>query len=128
KLGMQDKLFMGNLDAKRDGGFAGDYVEAMWMMLQQEKADDFVIATGECHTVRDLVNEALGYIDRSWEKQVEIDPREFRPSEVDELRGDMDKARRLLKWEPKVKFRELVRMMVDADLDDLKTHGDRERG
>jgi len=128
KLGMQDKLFMGNLDAKRDWGYAGDYVEAMWLMLQQDKPDDFVIATGQCNTVRDLLNEAFGYLDLEWNKHVEIDPRYFRPSEVDELRGDMSKAKRLLNWEPKVKFRELVRMMVDADLEDLKSHGDRERG
>jgi GDPmannose 4,6-dehydratase len=125
KLGLQDKLFMGNLDAKRDWGFAGDYVEAMWLMLQQDKADDFVIATGECHTVRDLLNEAFGHVGLSWEKHIEIDPRYFRPSEVDELRGDMSKAKRLLNWEPKVKFRELVKMMVDADLEDLKKNGDR---
>jgi GDPmannose 4,6-dehydratase len=125
KLGMQDKLFMGNLDAKRDWGFAGDYVEAMWLMLQQERADDFVIATGECHTVRDLLNEAFGYLGISWAEHVEIDPRYFRPSEVDELRGEMSKAKRLLGWQPKVKFPELVRMMVDADLLDLRKHGDR---
>jgi len=125
KLGLQDKLFLGNLDAKRDWGFAGDYVEAMWLMLQQEKPDDFVIATGECHTVRDFLDEAFGHIGKEWQKHVEIDPRYFRPAEVDELRGDMSKARRLLKWEPKVKFRELVKMMVDADLADIRDHGDR---
>src|SRR5688572_29098618 len=103
KLGLQDKLYLGNLDAKRDWGFAGDYVEAMWLMLQQEKPDDFVIATGQCHTVRDFLNEAFGYLDVEWKNHVEIDPRYFRPSEVDELRGDMTKARTLLKWEPKVK-------------------------
>src|SRR5579884_4380268 len=124
KLGLQDKLFLGNLDAKRDWGFAGDYVEAMWLMLQQEQPDDFVIATGECHTVRDFLDEAFGHIGKEWKKHVEIDPRYFRPAEVDELRGDMSKARRLLKWEPKVKFRELVKMMVDADLDDIREHGD----
>jgi GDPmannose 4,6-dehydratase len=96
----------------------------MWLMLQQETPDDFVIATGQCHTVRDFLDEAFGYLELDWQKHVEIDPRYFRPSEVDELRGEMEKARRLLKWEPKVKFRELVRMMVDADLSDLKKHGD----
>jgi GDPmannose 4,6-dehydratase len=125
KLGLQDKLFLGNLDAKRDWGFAGDYVEAMWLMLQQERPDDFVIATGECHTVRNFLDEAFEHLGMDWKKHVEIDPRYFRPSEVDELRGDMTKARRLLKWEPRVKFRELVRMMVDADLKDIRENGDR---
>jgi len=127
QLGMQDKVFLGNLDAKRDWGYAGDYVEAMWLMLQQEKPDDFVIATGECHTVRDFLDEAFGFLGLDWAKHVEIDPRYFRPSEVDELRGDMTKAKRLLKWEPTVKFRELVRMMVKADLEDLTIHGDQRR-
>ena len=122
KLGLQDKLFLGNLDARRDWGFAGDYVEAMWMMLQQEKPDDFVIATGECHTVREFLDHAFERLDLDWRKHVEIDPRYFRPAEVDELRGDMSKARRLLGWEPKVKFAELVKMMVDADLAQLQEH------
>ncbi|HEY1586568.1 MAG TPA: GDP-mannose 4,6-dehydratase, partial [Polyangia bacterium] len=125
KLGLQDKLFLGNLDAKRDWGFAGDYVEAMWLMLQQEKPDDFVIATGQCNTVRDFLDESFGHLGIEWKKHVEIDPRYFRPAEVDELRGDMTKARTILKWEPKVKFRDLVRMMVDADLKDIRDHGDR---
>ncbi len=125
KLGMQDKLFLGNLDAKRDWGFAGDYVEAMWRMLQVEKADDFVIATGECHTVRDFLDAAFGALGIEWKTHVEIDPRYFRPAEVDELRGDMSKAKKLLGWEPKVGFAELVRMMVAADLEDLKTNGDK---
>lgn len=125
KLGLQDKLFLGNLDAKRDWGFAGDYVEAMWLMLQHERPDDFVIATGECHTVRDFLDEAFAHLQIDWKQHVEIDPRYFRPAEVDELRGDMSKAKRLLNWEPKVKFRELVRMMVDADLADIREHGDR---
>jgi GDPmannose 4,6-dehydratase len=124
KLGMQDKLFLGNLEAKRDWGFAGDYVEAMWLMLQQDEPHDFVIATGECRTVRDFLDETFGYLDLDWHKYVEIDPRYFRPTEVDELRGDMSKARRLLNWEPKVKFRELVRMMVDADLVDVRGNGE----
>ncbi len=123
ELGLQEKLFLGNLDARRDWGFAGDYVEAMWLMLQQDKADDFVIATGESHTVRDFLDEAFGYRDLDWHEYVEIDPRYFRPSEVDDLRGDMSKAKRLLGWEPKVKFRDLVRMMVDADLADVRVNG-----
>jgi GDPmannose 4,6-dehydratase len=124
KLGLQDKLFLGNLEAKRDWGFAGDYVEAMWLMLQQEKPDDFVIATGQCHTVRDFLDEAFGHLGLDWKKYVEIDPRYFRPAEVDELRGDMTKAKTILKWEPKVKFAELVRMMVDADFGNIRDHGD----
>jgi GDPmannose 4,6-dehydratase len=124
KLGMQDKLFLGNLDAKRDWGFAGDYVEAMWLMLQQDKPDDFVIATGETHTVREFLDHAFGRVDIDWQKHVEIDPRYFRPAEVDELCGDMSKARRLLGWEPKLRFKDLVDLMVDADLKDLQTRGD----
>jgi GDPmannose 4,6-dehydratase len=127
KLGMQDKLFLGNLDAKRDWGYAGDYVEAMWLMLQQDKPDDFVIATGQCHTVRDFLDEAFGYLGIDWKPHVEIDSRYYRPAEVDELRGDMTKAKRLLKWEPKVKFRDLVHMMVKADLEDVTVHGDQRR-
>lgn len=116
KLGLQDKLFLGNLDARRDWGFAGDYVEAIWLILQEDQPDDFVIATGETHTVRQMLDEAFGYLDLDWEKYVEIDPRYYRPTEVDLLLGDATKAKRLLKWEPKVKFKELVRMMIDADL------------
>jgi GDPmannose 4,6-dehydratase len=120
KLGLQDKLFMGNLDARRDWGFAGDYVEAMWLMLQKDKPDDFVIATGECHTVREFLDHAFARLDLDWKKFVEIDARYFRPAEVDELRGDMTKAKRLLDWEPKVKFKQLVEMMVDADLEAMQ--------
>jgi GDPmannose 4,6-dehydratase len=127
KLGLADKLFLGNLDAKRDWGYAGDYVEAMWMMLQQEKPDDFVIATGECHSVRDLLDVAFGHLDLDWKKYVEIDPRYFRPSEVDELRGDASKARRVLGWQPRVDFKSLVARMVDADLADVRKHGHEER-
>ena len=116
KLGLQDKLFLGNLDAKRDWGFAGDYVEAMWLMLQQEQADDYVIATGETHSVRAFLEEAFGQVGLDWQKHVEIDPRYFRPAEVDLLIGDASKAKRVLGWEPRVGFRELVKMMVDADL------------
>lgn len=116
KLGLQDKLYLGNLDAKRDWGFAGDYVEAMYLMLQQDKPDDFVIATGETHSIRELLDEAFGHLALDWQQYVEIDPRYYRPAEVDLLIGDASKARRVLGWEPKVKFQELVRMMVDADL------------
>ena len=116
KLGLQDKLYLGNLDAKRDWGFAGDYVEAMWLMLQQDKPDDYVIATGECHSVREFVEEVFGYLDLDWQKYVEIDPRYFRPSEVDYLQGDASKAKKILKWKQKVSFQELARMMTDVDM------------
>jgi GDPmannose 4,6-dehydratase len=116
KLGLQDKLFLGNLDAKRDWGFAGDYIEAMWLMLQQNKPDDFVIATGETHSVREFLDETFGYLDLDWHKYVEIDPRYFRPTEVDLLQGDASKAKRVLGWKPKVGFRELAKMMIDTDL------------
>jgi len=116
KLGLQDKLYLGNLDAKRDWGFAGDYVEAMWLMLQQDKPDDYVIATGECHSAREFIEETFGYLDLDWHKYVEIDPRYFRPSEVDLLQGDASKAKRILNWKPKVSFKDLIRMMVDADM------------
>jgi GDPmannose 4,6-dehydratase len=127
KLGLQDKLYLGNLDARRDWGFAGDYVEAMWLMLQQERPDDFVIATGETHSVRELLDVAFGHLDLDWRRHVEIDPRYFRPTEVDVLQGDASKAARLLGWRPKVSFPELVRMMVDTDLDDLQQRGDQHR-
>jgi GDPmannose 4,6-dehydratase len=120
KLGLQDKLFLGNLDAQRDWGFAGDYVEAMWLMLQQNEPDDYVIATGEMHSVRDLLTESFHHLDLDWQRYVEIDPRYFRPAEVDLLIGDASKARQKLGWEPKVNFKQLVKMMVDADLADLK--------
>lgn len=112
-----DKLYLGNLDAKRDWGFAGDYVEAMWLMLQQEKADDYVIATNETYSVKDFLEEAFGYVGMNWKKYVEISAKYFRPAEVDLLIGDYSKAKQKLGWEPKVKFKELVRMMVDADLE-----------
>ncbi len=117
KCGLQQKLFLGNLEAKRDWGFAGDYVEAMWRMLQQEKPDDYVVATGECHSVREFLGEVFGYLDLDWQRHVEIDPRYFRPSEVDLLQGDASKARRVLEWQPRVGFRELARMMTDADME-----------
>jgi GDPmannose 4,6-dehydratase len=120
KLGLQDKLYLGNLEARRDWGYAPEYCRAMWLMLQQEEPDDYVIATGETHSVREFLEEAFGYLDLDWHHYVEIDPRYFRPAEVDILVGDASKARRKLGWEPKVTFKELVRIMVDADLADLK--------
>ena len=123
KLGLQNKLYLGNLDAKRDWGHAKDFVEAMHLMLQQDEPDDYVIATGETHSVRELLDEAFGHLELDWKQFVEIDPRYFRPAEVDLLIGDASKARRKLGWEPKITFKELVRTMVDADLADLKrTH------
>ncbi len=116
KLGLQEKLYLGNVEAKRDWGFAGDYVEAMWLMLQQDKPDDFVIATGQSHSVQEFVEEVFSHLDMDWEKHVEIDSRYFRPSEVDYLEGDASKAKKVLKWEPKVTFKELARMMADADM------------
>src|SRR3982751_6287926 len=113
-LGRQKKLFLGNLEAQRDWGFAGDYVEAMWLMMQQEKPEDYVIATGETHSVREFLDEAFGRMDMDWKKYVEIDPRYYRPAEVDLLLGDATKAQKNLNWKPKVQFKELVHMMVDA--------------
>ena len=120
KLGLQDKLFLGNLDAKRDWGHAKDYVRAMWMMLQQSEPDDYVIATGETHSVRELLDEAFGHLGLDWQKHVEIDPRYFRPAEVDLLIGDATKAKQKLGWQPEITFKELVTTMVDADLAELK--------
>jgi len=119
KLGLADHLALGNLDAQRDWGFAGDYVRAMWMMLQQERADDYVIATGESHSVRELVEVAFGHVGLDWQKYVRQDPRFLRPAEVDHLIGDPAKARDTLGWKPEVAFKALVTMMVDADLDRL---------
>lgn len=113
--GLQDKVYLGNLEARRDWGFAGDYAEAMWLMLQQPQPDDFVIATGESHSVSEFVERAFHYAGLDWKKHVEIDPRYFRPTEADHLEGDASKARRTLGWKPKVEFDSLVRMMVDAD-------------
>src|SRR4051812_5524078 len=112
KLGLQNKLFLGNLEAKRDWGFAGDYIEAMWLMLQQPTPKDFVIATGETHSVCEFLDEVFGHLDLDWHKYVEVDPRYFRPAEVDLLLGDASKARNALKWEPKVTFKALAKMMV----------------
>ncbi len=115
KEGLQKQLFLGNLDAKRDWGFAGDYVEAMWLMLQQDKADDYVVATNETHSVREFLDEVFGHLALDWKKYVEVDPRYFRPAEVDLLLGDPSKAERDLKWKPKVTFKALAAMMTDAD-------------
>jgi GDPmannose 4,6-dehydratase len=116
KLGLQDKLTLGNLEARRDWGFARDYMEAAWAMLQQTEPDDYVVATGEPHSVRDFLDEAFGYLDLDWHKYVETDAKYLRPSEVDMVVGDATKAREKLGWRPRTTFRELVRMMVDADL------------
>jgi GDPmannose 4,6-dehydratase len=116
KLGLQKKLYMGNLDARRDWGYARDYVEAMWLMMNAAEADDFVIATGETHSVREFLDEAFGYLDLDWNEYVEIDPRYYRPAEVDLLLGDATKARTVLGWEPKVDFKSLVKLMVDHDM------------
>ena len=116
KKGVQDKLYMGNLDSKRDWGYAPEYVEAMWMMLQQSKPEDYALGTGESHSPREFLEEAFGYAGMDWQKYVEIDPKYFRPTEVDYLLADPTKANTVLGWKPKVKFHELVRIMVDADL------------
>jgi len=117
KRGRASELRLGNLDAKRDWGFAGDYVEAMWLMLQQERPDDYVVATGETHSVREFLEEAFRHVGLHWQDYVRVDPKYFRPAEVDLLLGDPSKARRVLGWQPKVSFRELVQLMVDADLE-----------
>jgi GDPmannose 4,6-dehydratase len=120
KLGISSELRLGNLEARRDWGFAGDYVRAMWLMLQQEQPDDYVVSTGETHSVEEFVQEAFGYVDLDWKQHVVQDPRYYRPAEVDLLVGDPAKAGKVLGWEPSVSFRELVRMMVDADLKSLQ--------
>jgi len=116
KMGLQKKLYLGNLDAKRDWGYAGDYVEAMWLMLQADEPADYVIATGQNHSVREFLDEVFKYLDLDWRDYIETDPRYLRPTEVDLLLGDASKAGERLGWQPKVNFRELVKMMVDADL------------
>lgn len=123
KLGYQDKLFLGNLDARRDWGYAPDYVRAMWMMLQQEEAEDFVVATGETHSVREFVAASFAHLDLDWEKYVEIDPRYYRPTEVDLLISDPTKIREKIGWEPTVNFDELVKIMVNSNFEQLKRHG-----
>jgi GDPmannose 4,6-dehydratase len=116
KLGLQAKLYLGNLDARRDWGYARDYVEAMWLMMQAAEPDDYVVATGETHSIRDFLDQTFAYLDLDWKEYVEIDPRYFRPAEVDLLLGDSSKARKRLGWEPKVDFNQLVKLMVDHDL------------
>jgi len=120
KAGIQEKLYLGNLDAKRDWGYAREYVEAMWLMLQQDHPDDYVIATGETHTVREFLEESFQHVGLDWEKYVEFDQRYLRPAEVDLLIGDPSKAKKQLGWEPKIKFKELVQIMVDADMAELE--------
>ncbi len=120
KLGLQHELRLGNLDARRDWGYAGDYVRGMWLMLQQDQPDDYVLATGETHSVRELCEMAFGHVGLDWRDYVVVDPKHYRPAEVDLLVGDASKARRVLGWEPSVNFEQLVRMMVDADLQALQ--------
>lgn len=117
KQGLQDKLYLGNLDARRDWGYAPEFVEAMWLMLQADTPDDYVIATGETHSVREFLQHAFGHVELDWERHVELDPRYERPTEVDLLIGDPSKAKRDLGWEPRVKFEELVGIMVEADVE-----------
>jgi GDPmannose 4,6-dehydratase len=117
KQGLQNELFLGNLEAKRDWGYAPEYVEAMWRILQQDAGDDFVIATGETHTVREFAEAAFAHVDLDWEKYVKHDARYERPAEVDVLIGDSAKAKKVLGWEPKVRFKDLVRIMIDADME-----------
>ena len=121
KMGLEGKLRLGNLEAKRDWGFAGDYTKAMWLMLQQDKPDDYVIATGETHSVREFVKLAFDYVGLDWKDYVRIDKTFYRPAEVHLLKGDYSKARRILKWKPDTNFEGLVRMMVDSDLEKLKS-------
>jgi len=130
KVGLDKELYLGNLDAKRDWGYAKEYVEAMWLMLQQEQPDDYVVATGEAHSVRDFLDEAFSYVGLGWQDYVRIDPKYYRPAEVDLLIGDATKARAKLGWQPKTTFKELVRLMVDADLEaeTNPTQTRRERG
>lgn len=130
KLGLQQDLFLGNLEAKRDWGYAGDYVEAMWLMLQQNQPDDYVVATGETHTVREFLDVAFGHLGLDWQRHVKIDPRYYRPTEVDLLIGDSAKAQRQLGWKPTVDFHRLAVMMVEADLEAerLKLQGTASKG
>jgi GDPmannose 4,6-dehydratase len=121
KLGLQNKLYMGNMDARRDWGYAPDYVRAMWAILQQDAPDDYVIGTGEAHSVREFLDLAFAHANLDWHEFVEVDPRYFRPAEVDHLLADASKARRVLGWEPSVTFKDIVRIMVDADLADVES-------
>ena len=116
-LGLQERFYLGNLDARRDWGYTGDYVEAMWLIVQRDAPDDFIIATGESHTVREFLAAVFGLLNLDWEKHVAVDPRYFRPAEIDRLEGDASKARKILGWRPRVSFPELVRRMVDHDLE-----------
>lgn len=116
QAGIQDKLYLGNLDAKRDWGYAPEYVESMWLMLQHDTPGDFVVATGESHTVKEFTQRAFDHVGLDWERYVEVDPRYYRPAEVDHLRGDASKATALLGWKPKTRFEDLVALMVDADV------------
>jgi len=120
KLGLASELHLGNMNAQRDWGFAGDYVQAMWMMLQQDRPDDYVVATGQTHSVRQLCQEAFSLLGLNWQDHVVVDQALMRPAEVDQLVGDASKARRVLGWEPKVSFSELIAMMVEADLAELR--------
>jgi GDPmannose 4,6-dehydratase len=120
KLGLTDTLALGNLDAKRDWGYAKDYVEAMWLMLQQGTPDDYVVATGETHTVREFCEVAFGHVGLDWKKHVVVDPKYFRPTEVDLLLGDASKAKQKLGWVPKTRFADLAKLMVDSDLEVIK--------
>lgn len=121
--GLDNELYLGNLDAQRDWGYAKEYIEAIWLMLQQDRPDDYIIATGEAHSVRELVEEAFAYVGLDWRKYVKKDPKYYRPSEVDLLIGDPSKAKRILEWEARTRFRDLVRLMVDADIAALRTPG-----
>ena len=121
KYGLQDSLYLGNIDSKRDWGFAGDYVEGMWKMLQQDTADDYVLATGETHSIREFLDTAFCYIGLDWHQYIKFDPQYVRPSEVDILIGDASKAKKVLEWEPKVNFNQLVEMMMQSDLELAKT-------
>ena len=116
KLGLQEKLYLGNIEAKRDWGFAGDYVEAMWLMLQQDEPDDFVVATGQTHSVKEFLDEVFGNLELDWHDYVKIDPKYYRPAEVDTLLGDPAKAKKILGWSPKVTFKELAKMMTEEDM------------
>jgi GDPmannose 4,6-dehydratase len=127
KQGLQKELFLGNLEAKRDWGYAPEYVEAMWRMIQQDTSDDFVVATGETHTVREFAEAAFAHVDLDWREFVKHDPRYERPAEVDLLVGDSAKAKKALGWEPKVRFKDLVRIMVDADMELLSRDTSRKR-
>ena len=122
KRGLQNELFLGNLEARRDWGYAPEYVEAMWLMLQQDEPDDYVVATGETHSVQEFLEEAFAYVQLDWREYLRHDERYERPAEVDLLVGDASRAKRRLNWEPKVRFPELVRLMVDADIAKLAKH------